>query len=147
MWRSTPARRGLRQTPTLLSFVSACLFPSCWTHNRPSFTITQNKIQFFLEGENSWDCTDPQESVLALLCGSTFFFFSSVLQHFSDQKLLLLFSLKKLKPHLFSLSHPFSGRHLPLWPLAWSPSIGFAAPALTPVQKLNFWSRFSPHSH
>lgn len=68
----------------------------------------------------------PRSLFLHYCVGVLFFFFSG-LQHFSDQKLLLLFSLKKLKPQLFSLSHPFSGRHLPFWPLAWSPSIGFAA--------------------
>lgn len=77
---------------------------------------------------------------------STFFFFFSVLQHFPDQKLLLLLSFKKLKPPWFSLSCPFSSWYLHFWPMAVS-WCRFRRPALTSMQKLNFCSQFSPHSH
>lgn len=99
------------------------------------FQTTDDSLQsLWMKSRSSWkqsnsgdDCTEPQEFVIALLCGSLYNFFFPVLQHFSDQKLLLLFSFMKLNHncsvyHVLSQADNFPSGRRP------SPVIGFAVP-------------------
>lgn len=114
VWRCTPTRWGLSE---ILTYWYRYRYSNL---SRPAYFLhagrtTHHPLQsLWIKSSSSWKertaekTVQTPRSLFLHYCVGVLFFFFSVLQHFSDQKLLLLFSMKKLKPQMFSLSHSFS---------------------------------------